>query len=136
MELLNDVSVSIGRDKYTATISDGRHVLLADESAAKGGSDKGPEPKAYLMAALGSCTAITLRMYADHKQWPLEGVDVSLNLERITGDGKDETRIIRRITLKGELDAAQRERLLGVANSCPVHKILNSTIHIESSLQQ
>ena len=84
----------------------------------------------FRSSSLGACTSITLKMYAKHKAWPLEAVHVTLNMD-ITPEG---TVIDRQILLTGELDETQRERLLQIANACPVHKILSGTIMIQSGL--
>lgn len=134
----DSVTVSIGRDKYTSEILSGSHRILADEPRSVGGADQGPSPYDLLLAALGACTVMTLRMYADRKQWPLEGVSVDLRQERIHArdcedcESKDGmvTRITREITLKGDLDSAQRERLMEIADKCPVHRTLSAEIHI------
>lgn len=134
MELNSDIVVHIDRSHYKASITNERQTWYADEPLSKGGGDVGPEPYEHLVASLGACTAITLRMYADRKNWPLETADVRLNLERITTGGKDETHITRRITLTGDLTEEQRQRLLDIANHCPVHKLLHSKISVETSL--
>src|SRR5579872_1608559 len=128
MLLKDDVNVSIGREQYAATISTGKHQLIADEPEDHGGKDKGLSPYQLLLSSLGACTSITLRMYADRKQWPLEGVHVSLNMDRLKEGDMDKTIIKRVIRLSGNLLPEQRERLLSVANSCPVHKVLSSQI--------
>jgi putative redox protein len=115
---------------YTVTLQDGTHEWLADEPAAIGGADAGPTPTQLLLSSLGACTAITLKMYAQRKQWLLEAVDVALGFER-SAEGP---RITRRIELRGSLDTAQRERLLQIANACPVHKLLSAPIAIETGL--
>jgi len=116
------------------------HHLTADEPTADGGSDLGPNPYELLLSALGACTAITVRMYAQRKGWPLESIEVALQHERIHAqDCADcETRdgyldqITKYISLRGPLDADQRERLLDVSERCPVQQTLQHEIHIES----
>jgi uncharacterized OsmC-like protein len=124
------------------TIEAGEHRLAADEPATLGGTDTGPDPYGLLLAALGACTSMTLRMYAQKKGWPLESVTVHLQHDKIhakdcadceTREGKID-RIDRRIELAGPLDAEQRARLLEIANKCPVHRTLKSEIQIRSSL--
>jgi len=136
------VVVSGGAEGYAQEILARRHRLRADEPAEFGGTDTGPNPYDLLLAALGSCTSMTLRMYADRKEWPLTGVRVVLDHDKIhardctdctTREGRID-RIDRRIALAGDLDAAQRERLLEIADKCPVHRTLKGEIEIRSSL--
>ena len=124
------------------TIRSGVHVLRADEPVANGGNDTGPGPYDYLLAALGSCTAMTLRMYARMKKLPLQKVTVRLKHEKIhatdcaeceTKEGKID-RIERLIELEGALSDEQRQRLLEIANRCPVHRTLSSEISIPTRL--
>ncbi len=106
----------------------GGHILRADEPAEQGGTDTGPTPHDLLLAALGTCTAMTLRMYAARKGWPLVDAHVSLTGERLeTGYRIQET-----IALEGDLDAAMRARLMVIAARCPVHRTLAGTVHIET----
>jgi uncharacterized OsmC-like protein len=136
------ITAAIGTGRYPTTIAAAGHALTADEPASAGGTDAGPDPYALLLAALASCTLITLRMYADRKEWPLEGADVELSHDRIhAGDCEDcesaegmITVITRRLTLTGALDEDQRQRLLEIANRCPVHKTLEHEIRIRSEL--
>lgn len=132
-----------GSGRYTQTVRVGRHALVADEPAAAGGNDLGPSPYDLLLAGLGACTAMTLRMYAAQKQWPLEQVAVDLRHEKIhatdceaceTKDGKVD-RIERVIRVEGDLDQAQRQRLLEIANKCPVHRTLHSEVFIPTRLE-
>jgi putative redox protein len=124
-----------GEGTYTQEVKTGAHVLTTDEPADVGGLDKGPNPYDMLLGALGSCTSMTLRMYANQKKWPLEKVIVSLTHEKVAGaDGQKKDVITRDIQLEGPLDAAQRQRLLEIANKCPVHKTLESVPQIITSL--
>lgn len=124
-----------GQGRYQQTIRVGQHTFLADEPVSIGGADAGPAPFDYLLAALGACTSMTLRMYAEIKQLPLTGIHVELTHEKIEVDGKGKVDHIKRlITLSGDLSEAQRVRLLEIANKCPVHRTLKSEIEIDSHL--
>jgi putative redox protein len=124
----------------TQTIDIRGHHLTADEPTDAGGSDLGPNPYELLLSALGACTAITVRMYAQRKGWPLESIEVALQHERIHAqDCADcETRdgfldhITKFISLRGALDAEQRQRLMDVSERCPVQKTLQNEVHIET----
>lgn len=139
-----EVVVCIGQEHYRSDVYAGAHVLVADEPKNAGGTDTGPSPYGLLISALGACTAITLRMYADHKQWPLEGVSVRLTHNKIHAkDCADcETKVgkidkfEREIELSGKLNAEQRQKLLEIANKCPVHQTLHSEVLIKTRLKQ
>jgi putative redox protein len=138
------VVVQIGREHYRADVYAGAHALVADEPAQVGGTDAGPSPYGLLTSALGACTAITLRMYADRKQWPLDGISVRLSHDKIHAQdcAECETKVgkldkfEREITLSGALSAEQKQRLLEIANKCPVHQTLESEVIIETRLKQ
>jgi putative redox protein len=124
-----------GKGRYQQTVSAGRHTLIADEPVSVGGADAGPAPFDYLLAALGACTSMTLRMYAEIKKLPLTGINVELTHEKIEVEGGGKLdRIGRIITLTGDLSPEQRARMLEIANKCPVHRTLCSDIRIDSSL--
>ncbi|MEJ5053575.1 OsmC family protein [Sphingobacterium sp. MYb382] len=131
--MANQVSVSIGRERYETTIKVQQHVIVADEPLDAGGTDLGPSPKELLLSSLGTCKAITVRMYADRKGWPLEGLSIDLTyLDK--SDGEPNTNYIHcEIKLIGDLDAEQRKRLALIADKCPVHKILSNPIVVESN---
>ena len=124
------VTASIGNTDFQVRLGDGTHTWIADEPSSVGGGDTGPEPASLLLSSLGACTSITLKMYAKRKEWPLESVHVELSMTS-TADG---TNIDRRIALAGALSDEQRERLLQIANACPMHKVLSGAIRIESGL--
>ena len=124
------VTAHIGSTDFQVLFDDGKHTWLADEPESIGGGDRGPTPVSLLLSSLGACTSITLKMYAQRKGWPLTDVHVALAMQ--TGD--DGSTIDRQIVLKGELSEEQRERLLQIANACPVHKILTRSITIRSNL--
>ena len=129
MEHFRTVTVT-EENKYKQTISNGVHAWVADEPVDQGGNDLGPNPFDHLFAALGACTSMTLRMYADRKKWPLEGVSVSLNGRR----DPDAFVITREITVKGPLSDEQKQMLLVIADKCPVHKVLVGSIKTESKV--
>jgi len=128
------VTVTIGKEKYKTEVSNGRNVLIADEPESMGGTDQGLGPKELLLASLGSCTAITLRMYADRKQWDLQEVVISVNMEVVPSSHQQTTYIKNHIKLIGNLDDAQRKRLLQIAELCPVHKVLSNPVVVDSNL--
>jgi len=121
--------------RYRVNLTDGTHQWLADEPPALGGNDTGPTPHHLLLSALGACTSITVAMYAQRKQLKLEGVEVELRVvEEKLSPAPAKTRITRTMQLRGELSDAERQRLLEIANLCPIHKVLTGEITIESAL--
>jgi len=109
------------------------NTIIADEPIEVGGKDLGFSPKELLISALAACTSATLRMYADRKEWDLKEVNVDIEQER--DETANKTIIKRKLHLTGNLDETQRARLISVANSCPVHKILTNPIEIETFLE-
>lgn len=138
-----EVTVSeAGSGKFTQLVQAGAHQLLADEPQPIG-DDEGPSPYDFLLIALGACTSMTLRMYANLKKLPLESVSVELTHAKrhaddcgeIESDAKQLDHIDREITLRGNLTEEQRTRLLEIADRCPVHKTLHSEVRISSVLK-
>jgi putative redox protein len=124
-----------GAGRYQQQVTVAAHTLIADEPVSMGGNDAGPAPFYYLLTALGACTSMTLRMYAELKQLPLERVSVTLTHEKVEVEGKGKIdRISRRIGLEGNLTPEQRNRMLEIANRCPVHRTLSGNLEIDSSL--
>ncbi len=138
----SQVVVRTGREHYYTEVVASGHRLTVDEPESVGGTDRGGTPYDLLLGALGSCTSITLRMYADRKSWPLEEIAVRLSHAKIhashcetceTAEGKVD-RIEREIELIGDLSGEQRTRLLEIADRCPVHRTLHSEILVETRL--
>lgn len=140
----NQVIVRTGEDHYRTEIRARGHSLFADEPEEAGGANLGPNPYDYLLIALGSCTSITVRMYADRKKWDLEAIEVRLTHDKIHADDCEDCEtpkgkidvIEREISFVGSLDEAQIERLLDIANKCPVHRTLHSEIKVRTRLKE
>lgn len=132
------VTARVGPDGFRTELEIRNHGLVADEPVALHGTDRGPTPYEYLLSALGSCMAMTLRMYADRKRWPLEGVEVRLrttqsheeDCENCESTPVGVTRIERSLDLSGPLSEEQRARLLQIADRCPVKQTLERGLHI------
>jgi len=137
-----EVWVRGGEQGFEHQVLAGHHRQIADEPLAYGGTDRGPAPYDYLLAALGACTGMTLRMYAGRKKWPLSGVEVRLRHSKIHAEDCAECESVggkvdlieREIELRGPLDDAQRGRLMEIADRCPVHRTLTSETVVRSRL--
>ena len=137
-----NVMVTEKNKKFTRTVISDSHLWLADEPTAMGGADLGPDPYEHLLAALGTCTSMTIRMYANFKKLPLDDVTVTLSHDRqhVTDcEGCDEAPqkievINRTVTLTGDLTEESRQRLLEIADRCPVHQTLYSDLKIHTEL--
>lgn len=133
----------IGTQGLRTDITTHGHELVADEPRDVGGTDAGPDPYGYLAAALSTCTSMTLRLYADRKQWPLEGVTTRVRHSKIHAEDCAECEaregrvdlLEREIELSGPLDDAQTKRLLEIADMCPVHRTLTGEITVRTRLK-
>jgi putative redox protein len=129
------------RDGLTQEITLGRHTLLADEQRPAG-ADEGPDPYQLLLSALGACTAMTVKLYAERKGWPLESVEVTLEQSKVHAEDCAECdtregfvdRISKRLTFHGQLSAEQRQRLAEIAERCPVQRTLQRAIVISQDV--
>ncbi|HEX3158754.1 MAG TPA: OsmC family protein [Gemmatimonadaceae bacterium] len=138
MAQTNGLEIRVGESGFRAEIHVGGHTLIADEPVAFGGTDEGPTPYDYLAAALGSCTAMTLRVYADRRGWPLEGVTVRMRHGRVHEKDCEDCATLpvgihqleREVKLEGPLTDEQREGLLRIADRCPVAQSLAKGIRV------
>jgi putative redox protein len=136
------VTVDTAHTPYLEQVSVGPHRLQGDEPSEAGGTDAGPNPYEFLLAALGICTCISVRMYAQRKQWPLEAVRIALTHAKVHADdcaaSESEIRMLdhveMEISLTGDLSEAQRARLLEIASRCPVHRTLTSAVQIHTNV--
>ncbi len=136
------VIVTAERSGLEQKITIGPHQFRADEPVGFGGTDAGPDPYELLLASLGACTGITVRMYAERKKWPLEGVQVRLAHSKIHAEDcancesepRSLDRIERKISFTGKLSTEQLQRLREIADRCPVHRTLSSKVQIDTSV--
>ena len=144
---MNEVRVKLPlKEGFRTQITAGQHQLIADEPKEAGGTDEGPSPYELLLAALGACTAMTLKLYIERKQLPISDVEVLLSFDRIYIDdcescakegvenNQEIQHISRLIYVTGDVTEDQKERLLYIAGRCPVHVTLHSNPHVEDAL--
>ena len=131
--LEKDITGKIGTRNYLCTIFWRNGQLLMDEPESVGGSDIGPDPFSTFLASLAGCTLSTLRMYIDRKGWDIPEIKISLNLSQETNENI-ETTIFRTITFLGNVSDEQKERLLIIADKCPISKVLKGSITINTTL--
>ena len=138
LKVQKQVVVQTGREKYTTQIQTNKHSLIADEPSNVGGNDFGPTPYDLLLAALGACTSMTLRMYADRKKWNLETITVHLLHDREHAKDSEAAKKIdvieRQIEVEGDLTEEQKKRLLEIADRCPVHKTLHNKLEVRTTM--
>ncbi len=131
--LENNVEGKIGAQNYLCTISWRNGTFLMDEPESVGGQDLGPDPFSTLLASLGSCVLVTLRMYIDRKGWDIPEIYISLNMSQEMNPGL-ETTITRDITFSTNISDEQRERLLVIADKCPISKMLKNKVTVNTIL--
>jgi putative redox protein len=124
------VKATINKAHYACSVTNGTHDIVVDEPFDLGGTNEGFAPKGLLMASLASCVAITLRMYADRKEWPIEKIEVEVDIDTENG----ETVFFEEITCTGELTADQKSKLEEIASKCPISKILTIGHEVRSKV--
>lgn len=127
-----EVTVSVGQQSFATTVNIGPHELTADEPGELGGRDTGPAPTSLLLAAIATCKVITAKMYADRKGWPVERLDAAARAAEVTGHVI--TRVEVELTVQGDLTDDQRQRILEIAEKCPVQKAVAAGIDVRSQL--
>lgn len=126
---MSKVKASIQNKKYKTIFQTERHTFLADEPEELGGQNAGPTPMELLAASLAGCASITMKMYADRKQWPLDEAEVHVKVDNTSESGI--TKFKKQIIIKGDLTDEQKKRLLNIADKCPVNKALQQKIIME-----
>ena len=130
---MEKITAHIGAAHYKTEIRSTTNTIISDEPESIGGTDLGFAPDELLASSLAACTCITLRMYADRKEWALHDVIVEITFDKSTEEKK--TNIIRSIQLFGDLDNEQRSKLLDIADKCPMHKLLSNPTEIKTELK-
>lgn len=134
--MTHSVQAQLLQEAYRVQLGNGQHQWWVDEPEALGGGNTAPNPMEMLLSALGACTAVTLKMYAEHKNWDVQDVQVDLSLAEADKTQPKQARlIVRHLHITGNLDEAQKARLFKVAESCPVHKLLVGDIQIQTILE-
>lgn len=129
---MTQASITSGAADYEMIAKIRNHTVTFDEPTETGGGDKGPRPTEMLCAALASCTSITIKMYLNHKKWTTDGISVEVSHST---DAAGKNIFKRTVAVRGNFDADQKNRILAIANKCPVHKILEGSNTIETTLQ-
>jgi putative redox protein len=127
---MQTVIASIGKNPYKTILSNNRHELIADENMEHNGQDLGPNPGEIMAMSLASCTAITLRMYANRKGWDIDQIEVTVKMKQET----EKTTFTRVIEVKGRIGEDEKKRLLNIANACPIHKTLTHPIETNTQI--
>ena len=137
LEMAKHVTVTLKNENYETALTNGRHYLTGDEPVDLGGGDRGPAPYELLLMSLGSCSVVTMKMYAQRKGYEIEHLEMKLTHHKETRDSDSGTSvkvdvIHKKVQLKGNFTQEQRERILQISSMCPVHRILESAIEIKT----
>lgn len=138
------VHIHLGSENYKTVMTAGNHELISDEPEKVGGKDLGPDPYDYLLMSLGSCSVITMRMYADRKEWPVEDIYIEMRHFKDHSDDCEDCddpkaridKVEKEIIIKGDLSDEQIDRLLEISKKCPVHRTLLNDIEIVSTVDK
>ena len=125
------VNGTLGSENYLMEIKTTNHTVMVDEPESIGGSNKYPNPAQYLLSALASCTAITIKMYADNKKWNVGEINVDVKMKEVISSGKTIKKIVKAVQFENPLEDDQIERLLTIGSKCPISKLLEQPIEME-----
>ncbi len=122
---------TLGAENYLMEIKTTKHTVMVDEPKSIGGADQYPNPAQYVLSALASCTAITIKMYADNKGWDVGNINVDVNMKEVISSGKTIKKIVKAVQFENPLEDDQIERLLTIGSKCPISKLLEQPIKME-----
>ena len=122
---------TLGSENYLMEIKTTNHTVMVDEPESIGGSNRYPNPAQYLLSALASCTAITIKMYADNKKWNVGEINVDVKMKEVISSGKTIKKIVKAVQFENPLEDDQIERLLTIGSKCPISKLLEQPIEME-----
>ena len=125
------VNGTLGSENYLMEIKTTNHTVMVDEPESIGGSNQYPNPAQYLLSALASCTAITIKMYADNKKWNVGEINVDVKMKEVISSGKTIKKIVKDVQFENPLEDDQIERLLTIGSKCPISKLLEQPIEME-----
>ena len=125
------VNGTLGSENYLMVIKTTNHTVMVDEPKSIGGSDQYPNPAQYLLSALASCTAITIKMYADNKGWDVGNINVDVKLKDVLSEGKSIKKMVKTVLFEKLIDDSRVERLLTIGSKCPISKLLEQPIEME-----
>ncbi|MDB4286014.1 OsmC family protein [bacterium] len=126
---------TLGSENYLMEIKTTNHTVMVDEPESIGGSNQYPNPAQYLLSALASCTAITIKMYADNKKWNVGKINVDVKMKNVIVSGKSVNKIVKEVQFEQNLDDSQIERLLIIGAKCPISKLLEQPVEMEFTKQ-
>ena len=122
---------TLGSENYLMKIKTTNHMVMVDEPESIGGTDKYPNPAQYLLSALASCTAITIKMYANNKKWNVGEINVDVKMKEVISSGKTIKKIMKAVQFENPLEDDQIERLLTIGSKCPISKLLEQPVKME-----